>query len=316
MKKGERVTHQGSTGVQEHPPRVADPSAKRVTLRACVGASEKSPWFCSRSVWGTRCERERRERRARKGRERRGEARSGWRWRGEVGNKARESLEDRYSRMSNSIIELGQHSERGKSEIQNLRTMTQGVAPASRRARSSARARAGAQGTVGDLSCPLFGTDCDSGRLPPAAEIGSMTIRGESRLVRNVGKPWKDVPKDVLTRTSERFRSPVPQAHSSAAARPIRPPQQAIGRLSAPRTQRRRLRARSHRRPARSSSSAHARASRRQACRADSIGPTARKRRNYILRIVLFIATRARARARARPPRPTPPDLAAFGSGT
>ena len=190
--------------------------------------------------------------------------------------------------------------------------MTQGVAPASRRARSSARARAGAQGTVGDLSCPLFGTDCDSGRLPPAAEIGSMTIRGESRLVRNVGKPWKDVPKDVLTRTSERFRSPVPQAHSSAAARPIRPPQQAIGRLSAPRTQRRRLRARSHRRPSRSSSSAHARASRLHACRADSIGPTARKRRNYILRIVLFIATRARA----RPPRPTPPDLAAFGSGT
>ena len=31
MKKGERVTHRGSTGLQEHPPRVADPSAKRVT---------------------------------------------------------------------------------------------------------------------------------------------------------------------------------------------------------------------------------------------------------------------------------------------
>jgi hypothetical protein len=53
--------------------------------------------------------------------------------------------------MSNSIIELGQHSERGKSEIQNLRTTTQGVAPA------SWRARAGAQGTVDDLLTPYLG---------------------------------------------------------------------------------------------------------------------------------------------------------------
>ena len=32
-----------------------------------------------------------------------------------------------------------------------------------------------------------------------AAEIESMAIHSESRLVRNVAKPWKDVPKDVLT---------------------------------------------------------------------------------------------------------------------
>ena len=121
-------------------------------------------------------------------------------------------------------------------------------------------------------------------------ERGERGLAGEAR--------WETKQERLTDRISKSLIDWV-----TAAARPIRPPQQAIGRLSARRTQRRRLRARSHRRPSRPPSSTHARASRLHACRADLIGPTVRNGRNYILRIVLFIATRASSTA-SKPPRP------------